>query len=310
MIRDAKIGSKYVDSLIIRSATIKQTKAGKPYLQMELFDGHDSIQAMDWDYKKPEPPAKNLILNIEAEVSEWQGVKQLKLNFCEINRVMSVAEFAPKGPMNIADYDSKFLYLVDQITCMPAKDLCINIYNDFAELWNTIPGAKGIHHAYVAGTLKHSVDTATKALALADATPGCNRDLCIAGGLLHDFGKLWTYELNGASIEYTDEGNLLDHIPLGLMKIEKYRNETNYNIVSIIQHIMASHHGQLEWGSPVTPACIEAWLVHLADMADARSTTINELCAKAPKGAKYTEKSYTLGNRFALTQEYVNEVMK
>lgn len=303
-------GQTFNGSLLIRSAQIRQTKAGKPYLQMELYDGTESISANLWDYNKSRAPERNTILDIVASVGDYQGTKQLTILAVSTNTTLQIDQFAPHGDIDIEEYLITFEFLMNLITNQQLHKIVLAIFSEFRVRWSTIPAARSIHHGYIGGTLKHSVDVALKAKALAELTPGCSVELCLAGGLLHDLGKLWTYELDGACIEFTEEGQLLDHIAIGITKLESYRNCLNTKIVTILQHIVASHHGQLEWGSPVAPSCIEAWFIHLADMADAKAATIQELHKKTPKEAKFTEKCYVLGNRPVLTQHYINNIMK
>jgi 3'-5' exoribonuclease len=311
-IREANIGDDVVLDLIVKSATIKYTKppGNKPYLFMELSDGTDNINANNWDYGDNTPPARNSILSVVAEVTEWPiGTKQLKITKQKVNTSMSIADFAPKGNMDVGYYIECARTLIEGIESVDGQKLVKDIYNDNIELLKVIPAAKSIHHAFVAGTLKHLVDTAQKAQALAKVTPGCNEDLCVIGGLLHDIGKLKTYFLDGVVIDYTDEGNLKDHLPISYAMLEKYRTDSNSELLDVVQHVILTHHGTREFGSPTSPRCIEAIIVYLADEADSKSQAIMEAASKMAPGTKYTDKIWIFENRQMFTPVYINGIM-
>lgn len=310
-IREVNIGDTNVMlDLIVKSATIKFTKAKKPYLFMELSDGTDSVLANNWDYGDNPAPANNTVLTVKAEICEYPaGTKQIKVLNQVINTSMTTADFAPKGDMDIPYYIECAKTLIAGIVSVEGGNLVRNVFNDNLELLKVIPAAKGIHHAHIAGTLKHLVDTANKALALSIKTPGCNDDLCTIGALLHDIGKLRTYSIDGVVIEYTDEGNMKDHTAIGFAMLEKYRTPANSEMLDLVQHVLLAHHGIKEYGAPVTGRCIEAIYVYLADEADSKSQAILEAAAKVSPTAKYTDKIWIFDNRPMFTPAYINSVM-
>ena len=308
-IKDVSIGESALFTLLVKSATIRQTKTGKPYLSMELFDGIETIQANYWDYHEPNVPPKHSVLNLLATVVDFAGMKQLNVKSMYINTEVSPEAFVPLGNVDVDEYLNKAYTLINEVKNIHIREILLEVFNTYQNLWRTIPAARGIHHAFLAGNLKHSVDVAIKAKALAQVMPDANLDLCIAGGLLQDFGKLWTYEFKGAVIDMTEQGALLDHIAIGIAKLEQFRNERNSKIVDLLQHIIASHHGKQEYGSPVTPMFLEAWIVATADHIDAKAQIIYELNAKAKDTDKFTEKSPVLENRPMLTINYVNQIM-
>jgi 3'-5' exoribonuclease len=308
-IRELQVGQGYTSSFLVKYSQIKTTKAKKPYLFLELSDGMDSVTANVWDWISPNKPEKGSIVDMEGTVTEYNGNKQLKVDLIQQNKTMNVAEFAPKSALNIDEYVQKTSALIQTITHSTTRELIHTVFKDYSELWKTIPGAKSIHHAYVAGTLKHSVDTAIKAKVLAENIEMCNVDLCIAGGLVHDLGKLWAYEFKGALINMSEVGESLDHIIIGVNVLERYRNDSNTKVVDLLQHIIASHHGKLEFGSPVTPRFLEAWVVSCADGIDAKADTIKQLNEKSKTTDKYTDKEWTLENKAMFTQYYIADIM-
>ncbi len=134
--------------------------------------------------------------------------------------------------------------------------------------WRVAPAAKVYHQAYRHGLLEHSLSVAQGVSAMAATFPGIDRDVAVTGALLHDIGKIEAYEQTGGAIELSDAGKLQGEIPLGYYRvrreidsIEGFPAET----AQAVLHIVLSHHGKLEHGSPVTPCTREATLVHMID---------------------------------------------
>ncbi len=305
-IKDLAVGDNATLDLLVLSSSIRLTTSKKPYLDMILSDGIDKISAKKWDWNISSKPEVGTVVTINADVTTWAGTKQLTA--LSVRRsTKRPEEFAPKGDFNIDDYKAKLNMLLLDMENATLRNLVTKIFDDYLEQWETVPGATGVHHAYLAGTFQHSVDTAIIAKAIATNIDGCNVDLCVAGALLHDVGKLLVYELNGSVINYTEYGHLLEHIIGGIVILDKYRTEENSEIITLLQHIIAAHHGKLEFGSPVTPKFLEAWIVSYADGIDAKANTIQRL----NKGCndKFTEKEWALNNSAMLSQRYIEEVM-
>lgn len=306
-IKDMVIGSTVETTLLVKASEIKKTRADKPYLFVTLTDGSDDLQGQDWDYGNSTPPAVNSVLVVKGQVSEYMGRKQIKiLGFAPSNE--GVERFAPKGDVDFESYKLMAKKLIEGIKNNILREIVREVFNDNNEALKLLPAAKGMHHAYVHGLLQHTVDVTLKAEAIAKLTNNANVDLVVAGALLHDMGKFWTYYMNGAVIDMTDQGQLIEHIMLGAIKLESYRKEHNSDIIDLLQHIISSHHGELEYGSPTTPRCIEAVIVNMADNVDAKCQMINEVIAKSPEG-KWTDKVWALGNRQMLSPAHINEVL-
>lgn len=307
-IKDAQVGQSVVITLLVKAAEIKLTRNNKPYLFVTLTDGTEELQGQDWDYGDRTPPAKNTVLEVTGDISEYMGKKQIKIKkFVESD--LGVELFAPSGDVNVGEYTEMLKHYIDMIGNPYTRVLVRNVFNDNITALKTLPAAKGMHHAFVHGLIKHIVDVTRKAKVLAEMTPMANIDLVIAGALLHDMGKFRTYVLNGAIIDMTDEGQLIEHIMLGAMMLDKYRTEDNTKIVDLILHIISSHHGKLEYGSPTTPRCIEAVIVNYADGVDAKCQMLIEQNQKTLDGATWTDKVWAMDNRPMLTQKHIQEIM-
>ena len=315
-IKDLKAGFTGDITLVVKSATARETKAKKPYLSLELFDGVDTIIANYWDWASGQIPPVNAILDVTAQASEWQGRLQLTVKSLRNNTTRHLAEFAPSSENDIAGIYKDAYDLICCVQDDMLRDLTLGMLEELRNKWLTVPGAVGVHHAYTGGTLVHSYSVAKIAKAIAETVPEANVDLCVVGGLLHDIGKLFTYRMNGISIDMTDDGMLYEHIFMGAEFIGNFADAhvdtdtyANMKKLQLLRHIILSHHGHLEYGSPVVPQCIEAHIVHSADGIDAASEQIRAAARKAPDNTKWTERIYTMGNKAQLTPYYVDCIM-
>lgn len=305
--------------LVVLAATARKTRAGKPYLVLDLFDGTDKITGNYWDWSGKAIPENNAILNVTAQVTEYNGNKQLNISGLSTNTSVDITEFAVSSGHDLDALYDDACQLIESVLDLGLKELALMIMSQLKVKWLTIPGAKGIHHAYVGGTLVHSLSVAKISRSIAAVTPGANMDLCTVGGMLHDIGKLFTYKMDGVVIGMTDEGMLFEHLFMGAEFIGNFVDNNIENGLlnmygsseektELLRHIILSHHGNLEHGSPVTPMSIEAYIVHHADMIDATAEQIRDGSKKAT--GKFTDRLYVLNNRPHLTVQYVEEVME
>ena len=159
------------------------------------------------------------------------------------------------------------------------------------------PAATKNHHDYASGLLDHVVSMLRLGKAICELYPTLNRDLIFAGIILHDIGKV--IELSGpVATAYTVEGNLLGHITIMVNEIGQAARELNIDgeEVMVLQHIVLSHHGKEEWGSPKKPMIQEAEIIHYIDNIDAKMNMLNRALEKTPEG-EFTERVFALDNR-------------
>lgn len=315
-IANLEVGTMCDITLVVKSATARETRAKKPYLVVEFFDGVDNITGNYWDWSSGNIPETNSILDVHAQVTEYLGKKQLTIKTMRNNTVRHLSEFAPASGHDLAETYKEAHALISDVKDDMLRDLTLCILEDLRNAWLTVPGAVGVHHAYTGGTLVHSLSVAKLAKAIAEEIPEANVDLCVVGGMLHDLGKLFTYKMNGVNISMTDDGQLYEHIFMGAEFIGNYADAhidsddyINMKKLQLLRHIILSHHGELEYGSPVFPQCIEAFIVNHADGLDASAEQIRAAARKVPENIKWTDRIYTLNNRAQLTPAYVQYVM-
>lgn len=314
-IRELEVNQIVTITLVVKSASARETKAKKPYLQLEFFDGVDTISGNYWDWGGTNIPQANAILDVKAQVTEWQGAKQLNVKGMTTNTEVPLSDFAPSSGIDANEVYSNAYALITEVKDDFLRSITLAVLEELHDKWLTVPGAKGVHHAYTAGTLIHSYSVACIAKAIAEHTPGANVDLCTVGGMLHDIGKLYTYKLNGVAIDMTDEGMMYDHIFMGAEFIGNYADnhymmdETCMLKLEMLRHIILAHHGRLEYGSVTVPLSIEAHIVYHADAIDAAAEQVRSQSAKVGN-VKWTDRIWPLENRQHLTTQYVAGVMK
>ena len=311
MIKDLEIGKAYTCTLALLECSKQKTKAGKDYLRLSLTDGQETVVGNYWDWAGGDNlPPVNTVYVVTCNVGEWAGAKQLNVSKMVTDPNTDLNSFRPRiGPYDLVlGYYDEALYMIDNMEHPVLRAVCMDIYQGLKDAWLTIPAAKGIHHAYVAGNLIHCVNVAKLAASMAHSLKA-NIDLCVAGALLHDVGKLLTYKWDGIRIDMTPYGQLVDHIVLGMNVVSGTCTGLGVpaNIEMLLTHIIASHHGKKEYGSPVEPKCIEALIVHNADKLDADVEIIR---AASSTDSVWTNKLFTLGNNSFLTEACVEKILE
>lgn len=314
------VGDMIDTTLVVTSATARKTKAGKPFLVIDFFDGMEHIVGNYWDWGGTNIPSNNAVLNVKAQVTEYLGAKQLNVKSITTNSEVLLAEFAPKSDISIDDAFKKCWELASDINNDLLRQLTWTVLEEQQNSWLHAPGAKSVHHAYIGGTLVHSASVATIAKAIASEIPEANIDLVVAGAILHDVGKLFTYKIDGVNIDFTQNGILFDHLYLGARYVEQVAFRLVESaadelslfaacpLIQLLIHIIVSHHGKQEYGAIVPPECMEAHIVYHADMLDA----IREQIRTESKNSNgiFTRKIWTLDNRMHITPDYVLQAMQ
>ena len=315
-IRDLTVGKMCEITLVVKTATARMTKTGNEYLALEFFDGTDTIPGNFWDWSTGKIPEVNAVLDVKAQVTEWQGNKQLNVKSLTTSTTRQLADFAPTSEFDIAEIYKASYAMMNDVKDDTLRNIAVAVMEELRELWITVPAAVSVHHNFIGGTLVHSYSVATKAKAMAEVTDGADVDLTVVGAMLHDLGKLFTYRLNGVTIDRTPDGKLYEHLFIGAEFIGNFAdnlvdtdNPYVYGKVRLLRHIILSHHGEREYGSPVTPQCIEAYIVNLADMLDATSEQIR-VASKAAGEGMWTDKIRTLHNSQHLSSAYVEKLME
>jgi len=263
--------------LLLAKKELREGKNGY-YIRLDFIDKSGSISGNVWNnaLASMDGYAENDVVKIRATVINYK--EQIQLNVKKIRKATETeyeyGDYIQKSKKDINVLSEYFIGMIDSIADVHLKQLLQNIFND-KEMWakfSHCPAAKSWHHNYVGGLLEHTVSV-IKICEFASNLYQINRDLLVAGAMLHDIGKIFEYETTPI-IEFTDEGRLIGHIVMGCQFVTNKASEINLfpqNILMKLMHIIISHHGELEKGAVKVPQIIEAVILHFADNMDAQT---------------------------------------
>ena len=289
-IRDIKSGDKVSDYFLVAEKNLAFSQKGAPYLNVRLKDKTGELDGKIWDNAREWDKAfkKGDIVRIEARSANYKNVIQLSI--MELKKAadedITLGDYLPAARRDGGVMLAELMIIVESVDNPHLKALLYAFFQDeeIADLFKRAPAAKGFHHIYLGGLLEHTLSVA-RLLDLACAQyEGIDRDLLLTGGILHDIGKI--YELSyGRTVDYTDEGRLVGHIVMGAEMVDKRiaaREDFPAHLALKLRHVMLSHHGDLEYGSPKRPKTVEALIVHFIDDLDAKVNAFQEFIAAAP----------------------------
>jgi len=298
-IEQLKEGDRLDDLFLVKSARVAETRAGKPYLTLEVVDRSGEISGPIWDNVEGLQGLCQTghFVHLSGQVQSYRDKLQLKID---------ALRAVERGEIDLAD----FTLASDQDRVGMARalqTLVASVKNPFLRkllayffkkepMWQRFqdaPAAKGIHHAYVGGLLEHSLSVARIADLLAAHYAGVDRSLLVAGALLHDIGKVDELVLDLAVIDYTAQGRLKGHLVMGSEMVAVAAAQIRDfppELLAQLQHLILSHHGRQEFGSPTVPMTIEAFLLSFVDDLDAKMNLMEQLRKKMKTpGLQWTE---------------------
>ena len=273
---------------------------GGSYFSVELRDASGQITAKKWDATLADEEifVTGNVIYITGETNRYKDVLQLKILNADLVPIdhIDVAKFVKAPPVSKDELVSRFNAYVDSLKNEDCSKLVRYFMQKFDDKLFNYPAAVSIHHEYSSGLLMHSITMADIASYLSPIYD-VDRDLLIAGCLLHDMGKI--IELEGPIVyKYSLEGKLLGHISIMTAEIRKAAEELNITseVPLLLEHMVLSHHGQPDFGSPVMPLTKEALLLSLIDNLDSKMVVINKAIADIEPG-NFTNKIFPLDNR-------------
>lgn len=285
-IGDMREGERINEIFLCKQKQSALTKAGKPYESLILQDKTGTLDAKIWD-----PGSQGIedcdaldYVNVVGDVISFQGA--LQLNVKRLRKV-SEGEYDPKDYLPVTEYDVDEMYAelqsyVKGLTNPYLKKLVSELFledKDFEKRFKFHSAAKSVHHGFVGGLLEHTLSVTKLCAYFADTYPLLNKDLLVSAAMLHDIGKLEELSVFPEN-DYTDEGQLLGHIAMGMeiigMRIRAIDGFPR-KLANELKHCILAHHGELEYGSPKKPAIPEAVALNFADNIDAKMETFKEL---------------------------------
>jgi 3'-5' exoribonuclease len=291
---------------LVHEKEIRNTRDGKQYLRLELGDRSGTIEARMWD--QFEAIAKEFgrddFVKVQARVEIYKNRPQLALQ--QVRRAkpeeVDLADFLPHTKEDIGKLWSELLEYANSIGDPWLKQLVTGIISDpgVAAAYKRAPAAKVMHHAYIGGLLEHVVGLCGLAKQVAQHYPELNLDLLLTVAILHDVGKLEELCYDRA-IGYTTEGQLLGHIVMELETVTHAMNNIAgfpANLKTVVQHLLISHHGQYEFGSPKLPMIREAMVFHYLDDMDSKMAAVRAALATESGEEEWSTYSAALGRKF------------
>ncbi len=285
LISHLKAGDAVQQYFIVRKVDSAKTKEGNPFLSLDLGDKSGSIKAKVWSdvlAKCPGPFTPGDHVAVQGKVDSYKG--ELQLNVRYINTVEALRdlgrdlqEYDPELLIQATSYDREALWqelrqLAETGIRPPLGPLVLTVLERYREEFLVCPAALRYHHPYLGGLLEHTWFVTRHALASLAIYPELNRDLVLAGAILHDLGKIKELA-NPPAPERTVPGHLLGHVVLGWEMVRAAAQGLDFpdpTLLVQLEHILLSHHGTMEFGSPVVPKTREALLVNFLDDLDAK----------------------------------------
>ncbi len=290
-------GDTVDDLFAVTSKTSAQKKDGNRFLRLALNDKTGSIQAVVWDnVEAADKAASGDFVRAAGNISEYRGALQFTVkSLAAVDKhKVDPADFLPESKNDVNAIFRRLLRLTEEIQSPHLKALLNLFWNDeeFVEKqFKLAPAAKLMHHAYLGGLVEHTLAVTEMALAVCQQYEGrLDKDMLLAGAILHDIGKTREFEYD-FKIEYTDEGRLLNHLVSGVVMVEQkiaqlsdFPEETALRL----KHLIASHHGSREFGSPEPPKTLEALVLNHIDEIDAKIVGVEAFMETPGRQKKWT----------------------
>ncbi len=274
-------------TFLVKVKQVRSKKTGEPYLSLTLGDRSGDLDAKMWDNVEEFEPTfdRDDFVKVKGLVQLFRNKRQLtihRIRRCQETEV-DLGDYFPKTTKDVEEMFGELLSLVGQVRDSFLRQLLSNLLNDaeFVVKFKEAPAAKSLHHAWLGGLLEHTLSLCKLCQLAAQHYSELDPDLLLTGAILHDVGK--TEELSySRSFAYTSEGQLLGHMILELDLVnQKIAQIAGFpaKLKTLIQHLIISHHGQHEFGSPKLPMFPEALVLHCLDNLDSKLASMQDLIA-------------------------------
>ena len=287
-------GDALHDVFTLAEKNLLRKKDGNKYLDVMLSDKTGSIRGVAWDNVDEicaVASSRDIVL-VKGIVSEYRGNLQVVINAMEAAGKTDPTDFIPKTDKDIDAMFARLKKVVASIKTIHFQKLFKAFWDDkeFVSGFTTAPAAKKMHHAYIGGLLEHTLSVALLAEKIGGHYGGVNYDLLLTGAALHDIGKIEEFDFV-SSIDYSDKGRLINHILIGCEMIDQKINQIKdfpKQDALVLRHLIVSHHGSREFGSPEPPKTLEAVLLNNIDDMDAKMNGIRDFIMKQDPKESWT----------------------
>jgi 3'-5' exoribonuclease len=310
--KDLKDKDNVNSPFLIKFSAIAVGKTGKPFMNLVLMDKTGEIEARLWEdaERYAGQVVRDAFVQVEGRCQVYQGRRQVVVNRLQILREdeVEIKEYLAESEVDPEALYNQLLKYISSMQDPYYRALAEIVLKDDADIVDRVkraPAAKSLHHAYKGGLLEHVISITGILDNLANHYGKIlDRDLLFLGGFFHDIGKLWELSYDRVT-DYTTEGKLIGHLVMGVELVDRKIRELESQPGRLpgsfpeekkllVKHLILAHHGQLEYGSPKRPKCLEALVVHMIDDLDSKVNSIRGLI----------EKDETPGRWTALSRQY------
>jgi 3'-5' exoribonuclease len=292
LVKDLIAGQEIEGIYLVGEVTLRAAKNGSKYIQATLCDKTGTVPARHWDATEIDFNSykETSYVTVRARVETYKNALQVivfNVQTCPSDG-LNTADFLPISTRPLDEMEQEFFALIETFTDPHYKALLKEMFADksIRERYMKGPAATAVHHAWIGGLVEHVLSACKTAQAIAEQRPFLNRDLLLAGVMLHDIGKIEELD-SGPGFNYTDTGRLCGHIVLGALMVERFIlkiKDFPQHKRDILIHMILSHHGELEYGSPVKPCTAEAVALHHLECLDAKVQGIQTIIERERAG--------------------------
>jgi 3'-5' exoribonuclease len=298
-LRDLEDGQRVRGVYAVRERELRRKRNGEPWLRLSVGDASGSAEAVCWEDAEARfalcaSGSPVFVTGVFENSERWGAkIKVAELREAEPSEY-ATEDLAPESEVSLELLERDLRALLSTVQDVELRELLDLFFGEGTEAWarfRDAPAAKVYHQAYRHGLLEHTLSVAQAVSAAANFFPGIDRDVAVTGALLHDIGKTEAYNDDPLAIDLTDVGRLQGEIPLGYYLVRRRIEEIpgfEPALAQAVLHIILSHHGSLEHGSPVVPATREAVLVHMIDNLGGRLGSFDRLERQLPAGESWS----------------------
>lgn len=300
---------------LVKKKSLSTTRNGNPFLSLILADKTGELSAKVWDRAEllSDLFREGEVIEITGQTATYQGRIQITVSQLRPSSETPDPDiFVETSPFHTPVMMRSLKAILNQVKDIHLKALIDQFWKDrkFIDLFKNAPAAKNFHHNYLGGLLEHTLSVCRLATQAADHYSSLNKDLLATAAFLHDVGKTREFRWD-TSINYTDEGRLVGHLVLGVTMLDeklKSLKDFPHELAIRLRHLILSHHGQYDFGSPKEPKFLEAFALHLLDDLDAKINGLSRFMERDRQEGAWTDfnrmfRKYFLKNTIPTTQE-------
>jgi 3'-5' exoribonuclease len=283
-------------SYLVEEKRVATTRKGDVFISMTLADRTGEVEAKVWEGAEELSSLfhQGDIIEVDGIAGSYRGQTQVRISGLKVLKgEVDQSVFLESAPVDVSEMMKSLREILKDVKGFHLRSLIDRFLGDpgFVSLFKKAPAAKNFHHNYLGGLLEHTLSVCQMARQVTQHYPNLDRDLLVTAAFLHDLGKIRELKFN-LQIDYTDEGRLLGHLVLGATMVDRKLGELRdfpRELAIRLKHLILSHHGQYEFGSPKRPKFLEAFALHLIDDLDAKINGIGRFMEKDLQEGAWTD---------------------